>query len=157
MYRLIRLLFILAVLLFAYAVAVASWLAWPFSGIFWGLYAVVLTKKKGMRLTALGDARFATDGELARAGLLGEGPGMILGRAEESITLLQSRPGPRLSVRSRRIIAEWALVYGQVDKVIQQRRVLSEGQQDPGVRRALCSALLTKYKRKWISVPDGEL
>jgi hypothetical protein len=80
-----------------------------------------------------------------------------LERAEESITLLQSRPGPRLSVRARRTIAEWALVYGQVDKVIQELRVLSEGQQDPGVRRALCSALLTKYKRKWITVPDGEL
>ena len=80
-----------------------------------------------------------------------------LERAEESINVLQSRPGSRLSVRSRRIIAEWALVYGQVEKVIQQLRVLSEGVQDPGVRRALCSALLTKYNRKWISVADGDL
>ena len=80
-----------------------------------------------------------------------------LERAEDSITVLQSRPGFRLSVRSRRIIAEWGLVYGQVEKVIQQLRVLSEGVQDPGVRRALCSALLSKYDRKWISVADGDL
>jgi hypothetical protein len=80
-----------------------------------------------------------------------------LERAEESITLLQSRPGSRLSIRSRKTIAEWALVYGQVDKVIQQLRVLSAGQSDPAVSRALCSALLTKYNRKWISIPDAEL
>ena len=80
-----------------------------------------------------------------------------LERAEESIAALQARPSSRLSVRSRRIIAEWALVYGQVEKVIQQLRVLSESQQDAGVRRALCSAMLTKYKRRWISIPDGDL
>jgi hypothetical protein len=80
-----------------------------------------------------------------------------LERAEESINLLQSRPGTRLSIRSRRVIAEWALVYGQVEKVIQQLRVLSERHADPGVRRALCSALLTKYGRKWTKVPDGDL
>ncbi len=80
-----------------------------------------------------------------------------LDRAESSINNLQSRPGARLSIRSRRIIAEWGMVYGQVEKVIQRLRALSEGVQDPGVRRALCSALLTKYDRKWISVADGDL
>ena len=80
-----------------------------------------------------------------------------LERAEESINILQSRPGSRLSVRAQRTIAEWAFVYGHVDKVIQQLRVLSEGAPDPGVRRALSSALLTKHGRKWISVPDADL
>jgi hypothetical protein len=80
-----------------------------------------------------------------------------LARAEDGITALQTRPRTHLSVRAQRTIAEWALVYGQVEKVIQQLRTLSDRYEDPGVRRALCGAILMKHNRRWRSVPDGEL
>lgn len=81
----------------------------------------------------------------------------VLGRAEDSINMLRSRTLSRVSIRAKNAIAQWGMVYGNIDKVVAQLRDLSRNYEDSSVRRALCSAIMTKYGRKWRAMPDAEL
>jgi len=65
--------------------------------------------------------------------------------AEESIDNLQDRP--HVSIRAKKTIAEWDLVYGRVDKVVADLRALASRHEDVSVRRALCAAIVARAKR----------
>ncbi|SOB60517.1 conserved protein of unknown function [Pseudodesulfovibrio profundus] len=77
--------------------------------------------------------------------------------AEESIAVLRSWQRHKSSTRVDRTIAEWDLVYGNVDAVIGQLRVLVNRGGDNELRRALCSAMLRKRKRQWERLPQADL
>ncbi|MBR1270612.1 hypothetical protein JQ629_24360 [Bradyrhizobium sp. AUGA SZCCT0222] len=105
--------------------------------------------------------RFAS--ELAKATYLGQflrqsSRGWYLDAlalAEESIDELKRRP--QTSIRARRAIAEWDLVYGKIDKVISDLRILASRYEDMAVRRALCSAIIARAKHNWNSISQGDL
>jgi tetratricopeptide (TPR) repeat protein len=78
-----------------------------------------------------------------------------LALAEESIDELKHRP--QTSIRARRAIAEWDLVYGKIDKVIGDLRMLASRYEDTAVRRALCSAIIARAKHNWNSISQGDL
>jgi hypothetical protein len=103
--------------------------------------------------------------ELSKAGTLSEfirGEGRrwclkALSAAEEQIALLNNQPRRQLSVRAQRVIAQWKLVYGNVDAVVAQLRVLNRQHEDVEVRRALCHAIVMKHQRHWSAIPPGDL
>ena len=80
-----------------------------------------------------------------------------LSRAEEHVALLRERPTFAISGRSQKAIAEWDLVYGDVDAVIVKLRNLSKRHEDVWIRRALYHAILTKHDRRWGSIPKADL
>ena len=81
MYALSRLLLMVAVLAGLYALAVLVVVAWPGSGIVLAVLAVSRIKRRGRgRLTTLGSARWASEADLRRAGMLNAPSGLILGR-----------------------------------------------------------------------------
>jgi type IV secretion system protein VirD4 len=81
MYRLSRLLLILAVAAGIYGLTALIVMGWPWMGFAVGLPLFVCTAKRGYaRLTTLGSARWASEIDLRRAGMLGERSGLILGR-----------------------------------------------------------------------------
>ena len=75
--------------------------------------------------------------------------------AEAEIAALRDRPERTLSVRAQRTIAEWSLVYGNVDRVVQQLRTLVQRHEDNETRRALCNAIVAKHRRQWAYNPTG--
>ena len=78
-----------------------------------------------------------------------------LALAEESIDNLRNRP--RISIRAKKTIAEWDLVYGRVDKVVGDLRALASHHEDLSVRRALCAAIVARAKHNWNSITQGDL
>jgi hypothetical protein len=78
-----------------------------------------------------------------------------LGYAEDSIDNLRNRP--HASIRARKTIAEWNLVYGRVDKVVADLRALAARHEDINVRRALCSAIVARAKYNWNSIAQSDL
>ena len=81
-----------------------------------------------------------------------------LATAEGCIANLQSRPGrEHSSIRIKRTIAEWNLVYGNFDSVVHQLRILANRTGESEVRRALCSTMLSRHGRKWEQMPQGDL
>jgi tetratricopeptide (TPR) repeat protein len=78
-----------------------------------------------------------------------------LALAEESIDSLEDRP--HLSIRARNTIAQWNLVYGQLDKVVADLRALAARHEDLSIRRALCAAIVAKAKHNWNSISQGDL
>ena len=75
--------------------------------------------------------------------------------AEESIESLRNRP--HSSIRAQKTIAEWNLVYGRIDKVITDLRLLASRYEDQGIRRALCSAIIGRSKHNWNSIAPNDL
>ena len=81
MYLLSRLFLIATVALAAYSGLIVIVLTWPASGWVLGLYAGALgLNRQRQRLTTLGSARWAEEGELRHLGMLGGSCGLILGR-----------------------------------------------------------------------------
>jgi hypothetical protein len=80
-----------------------------------------------------------------------------LSRAEEHISALRQVPSRQLSTRAQRVVAEWDLVYGNVESVVAKLRVLSKRREDSEIRRALCNAIIAKHKRVWRRIPASEL
>jgi hypothetical protein len=81
MYRLSRLLLIVAMLAGLYTLGILTWLAWPASGLLLGVFAFGRVGRRGYTyLTTLGSARWATEQELRKAGMLDAKSGLILGR-----------------------------------------------------------------------------
>ena len=78
-----------------------------------------------------------------------------LALAEDSIDNLRNRP--HISIRARKIITEWDLVYGRVDKVVADLRVLASRHEDMSIRRALCAAIVARAKHSWNSISQGDL
>lgn len=78
-----------------------------------------------------------------------------LALAEESIENLRNRP--HTSIRARKTIAEWGLVYGRIDRVVTELRILASRHEDMSVRRALCVAIVARAKYKWNSIPQMDL
>lgn len=78
-------------------------------------------------------------------------------RAEEHIDRLRSMPQKRLSNRAERTIAEWDLVYGNVELVVTRLRMLASRRADPEIRRALCNVIFVKHQRRMSSVPPADL
>lgn len=75
--------------------------------------------------------------------------------AEEAIDALKSRP--QVSNRANKAIVEWNLVYGRIDKVIGDLRALASRHEDATLRRALCSAIISRAKHNWNSISQGDL
>lgn len=81
----------------------------------------------------------------------------VLALSEDCIEELRDRPHLTLSLRSQRAIAEWNLVYGNVDAVVAELRKLAEQHEDRGVRRALCSALISRADHNWKNIDQDDL
>ncbi|MEG6550033.1 hypothetical protein V6C53_07340 [Desulfocurvibacter africanus] len=77
--------------------------------------------------------------------------------AEESIAVLRSWQRQKSSTRVDRTIAEWDLIYGNVDAVVTQLRILVKRGGDSELRRALCSAMLRKQGRQWSKLAQADL
>ncbi len=81
MYKLSRLLLIIGVALGFYAFAILAMLGWPWIPAAIGFIAVLVAAKQGrVYLTTLGSARWASERDLWRAGMIGASSGLILGR-----------------------------------------------------------------------------
>lgn len=81
MYLLSRCLLQLAVILIAYSLIVLTLLGWPWLGIvLLGIGLAAFRTSRVLRLTTLGSARFADEGDLSKAGMLTAAKGFILGR-----------------------------------------------------------------------------
>jgi type IV secretory pathway TraG/TraD family ATPase VirD4 len=81
MFKLSRLLLIIAVLAGAYSFYTLMGVAWPASGFLMGAMIFSWVIRRGYAtLTTLGSARWASDRELRRAGMIGARSGLILGR-----------------------------------------------------------------------------
>jgi len=78
-----------------------------------------------------------------------------LALAEDTIEVLRDRP--RTSKRAQRTIAVWNHVYGKIDKVINDLRVLATRYEDMSIRRALCSAIVARSKHRWGTINQGDL
>jgi hypothetical protein len=80
MYRLSRLLFILALLSCLYSLAIIAAMWWPRSGFLLAVAAIALAGRRGhARLTTLGSARWANQTDLRRAGMVGAPSGLMIG------------------------------------------------------------------------------
>ncbi len=83
MYGLARLLTMLGVLVSIYCVAVIVALGWPGSAAVLGILALGYVIRRGRGpLTTLGSARWASEEDLRRAGMLDADSGMIIGRSQ---------------------------------------------------------------------------
>ncbi len=81
MYKLSRLLLVLGVLAGTYSLAIIAVVGWPASGWFFAIAVVAsAARKRFRRLTTLGSARWASDNDLCRAGMVGTNTGLIVGR-----------------------------------------------------------------------------
>jgi type IV secretion system protein VirD4 len=81
MYKLIRLLLILAAAGLLYCAIFFVVLGWPVTGWFVGAALICRSIQKGRHyLTTLGSARWANENELDRSGMLDAKSGLILGR-----------------------------------------------------------------------------
>jgi type IV secretion system protein VirD4 len=79
-YKLSRLLLIIAILAMVYRLATLVMMTWPASGLIVGFITFsVLRRRRAKHLTLLGSARWAEFRELHRAGLIGGDRGLILG------------------------------------------------------------------------------
>jgi hypothetical protein len=81
----------------------------------------------------------------------------LVARAEGDIAALRNRPHWNLSVRAQNTIAQWNIVYGRIDLVVNRLRLLYHKYQDSNVRRALCDVIIAKYKRRWPEIPQSDL
>lgn len=82
MYQLSRLLLIMAVLAGLYSLAIIVSLGWPGTGFMLALvgFGYRARRRRHIRLTTLGSARFVEETELRRTGMLNVQSGLILGR-----------------------------------------------------------------------------
>jgi hypothetical protein len=81
MYSVVRFFLIVAYLLLLYCIVLVMIMGWPATGWFLGAFLFLRGLQKGRRyLTTLGSARWATEREIERAGMLGGTSGLILGR-----------------------------------------------------------------------------
>ena len=81
MYRLSRLVLMVAVILGMYSMAILMWLGWPWAPLVFSFLLFVKSTQAGYkRLITLGSARWADETDLRRAGMLGAKAGLILGR-----------------------------------------------------------------------------
>jgi type IV secretion system protein VirD4 len=81
MYKLSRLLLILALLLGSYSLAIFIVAGWPATGYMMVIMMLLrVARKRHVRLTTLGRARWADESDLRRAGMVGAPSGLILGR-----------------------------------------------------------------------------
>ena len=81
MYLISRLLLIVSFLAGLYILAILTWLAWPASGLFLGVFAFGRMGRRGyVFLTTLGSARWATEHELRKLKMIDAKSGLILGR-----------------------------------------------------------------------------
>jgi type IV secretion system protein VirD4 len=81
MYLLARLLLMLTVLVGVYCVVITAAYTWPGSAWLLTLLGIAYAAKRGKDgLTTLGSARWASERELRRAGMLGAKSGLIVGR-----------------------------------------------------------------------------
>ena len=81
MYALSRLLLVVGVAAGGYCAAIAAVICWPASGVIIFVFlAAHVYRKRSVRLTTLGSARWADEGDLRRAGMLNADSGLIVGR-----------------------------------------------------------------------------
>lgn len=81
----------------------------------------------------------------------------LISEAEEHIYHLRHIPNSERSMRAQRAIAEWNHAYGNVDQLISGLRALANSSGDPGIRRALCNAIIAKHQRKFHQMPQADL
>lgn len=80
-----------------------------------------------------------------------------LSETETAVDILKRSPQFDRSTLVQRVLAEWDLVYGRHDAVIGSLRTLARTREDPGVRRALCAAIIAKWKHDWRHIPASDL